>query len=194
MMDIHITDQITLQDISSSSRQKLMTMLHSDEQIQVITRSHYLKENAAVIFLSLIGSVGLIFFIIFSFQISQTLMMLLSFPLAIIVSVYTWFKHKDSFVAFTNKRVIIKPSLGKRVVVRYQHMLNVKAKSNCLHFCRSELEIEKKDANDRIPKMIYIDALEHQEQFRDLLLREIEKNPGNSLSPHQSTQEDIHIV
>eukprot|EP01130_Rhizamoeba_saxonica_P010248 TRINITY_DN4194_c0_g1_i3.p1 TRINITY_DN4194_c0_g1~~TRINITY_DN4194_c0_g1_i3.p1 ORF type:complete len:121 (-),score=4.00 TRINITY_DN4194_c0_g1_i3:55-417(-) len=101
------------------------------------------------------------------------MMLLLSFPLAFFITIYCYFKHKRSFVAFTNKRVIVKPSMGKRFWVYYKFLKEIGRRRNYLHCGRMELIIRRFIANEGREKVCYIDGIQNFEFYFDFLTGKI---------------------
>lgn len=57
--------------------------------------------------------------------------------------------HGFSYVAFTNKRVIITPTFGNRQIVEYKEIIQVDIETNYLQ-CRKEIKITK-EGKPKVP-------------------------------------------
>jgi len=163
-------DSFPYESLPDSSRQKLDELMKENEVIEILTRTSFWRENFALIVFSVIGSIALFVAVLLVNIGGQTLAILCSFPLALAVSVYTFIFHKKSFIAFTNKRIILKPTTGSLRYVYYTHILNIKQSTNYLQLCRNEIEIRKQSGKDTRPKIFYIDAIPNQDHYYNYLL------------------------
>jgi len=144
--------------------------LREDEKLLHLERPLFWQASGSVLVLSGLASVGIIIvYIFFTKYVSlSTLLTLLVFPIVFGVSLYGYFRTRMSFVAFTDRRVLVKPVFGKRWTVDYAVLTEVKLETNYLQ-CRKELALRRFIKAEKRSKVTYIEGIARIEFYHTYL-------------------------
>jgi hypothetical protein len=157
---------------------------------------HSFQASRTTIITSSAGTVVflvLIFFILYQvFDVLNFLFFFALFPILLVVTVISYVNHKkryaeerndsfewsycifecvlhlQSFVALTNHRLIISPSLGTRVIIPYNTLIEVRQQTNYF-YCRKELAIRRYSLKDGKPKVSFLDSVQNLETYEKFL-------------------------
>jgi len=164
--------------LSSALQAEVNKLLQPGEIVENIEQPIFWQANGSALVVSGLGTLALIICaIFFRNEISLSVwVLLLCFPVALIVSIYGYWRIKNSFTVFTNTRIITKPAFGKIFSVNYKDITAVSLETNYLH-CRKELNIRRFIPEEGRPKVSYIEAIPTIEKYEKLISLRIEQKP-----------------
>jgi len=176
-------------------RQVLKSLLETseDETLLYIEQQMFWQASGSLLVVSFLGTIALLFVAIFAPRLSVSTYALLGcFPIAFVASVYGYFRMKQSFVAFTNKRVIMKPAFGAHSYVYFKDITAVTLELNYL-YCRRELHIKRFIPKEGNPKVSYVEAIPNIEFYKQFLEERIVAKIGEEQVSEDVFQRQINL-
>jgi hypothetical protein len=163
-----------INSLPPTAQAKLLKLLHKDENIVHLERVLFWPSNGATLVASLIGTAAfsVLIFLLLQEQITiggNLFVLFATFPLTLGVCIYSLFKNKQSFVAFTDSRLIISPGgFGAQVLISYKDMTSVSHEFNYL-FWRKEVLIKRINPRDGRNKVSYLDSIKDLDFYEEFL-------------------------
>jgi len=170
-------------DLHATSRHVLLEMLEQGENLEYVEKPYFFKSQGPVLLGALVGTIIFIIIAIIDVtiisKIGWALLIIASFPIALVYSILSYFSHKKRFVAFTNKRVII--YLAKMHSIKYTEILELTTETNYLQ-CRKEIAIKKKNIDGPRPRVYYIDSIAKLPFYEQFLRGQTDVPPGKPVN------------
>eukprot|EP00028_Trichosphaerium_sp_Am-I-7-wt_P003075 CAMPEP_0168516216 /NCGR_PEP_ID=MMETSP0405-20121227/5271_1 /TAXON_ID=498012 /ORGANISM="Trichosphaerium sp, Strain Am-I-7 wt" /LENGTH=204 /DNA_ID=CAMNT_0008535887 /DNA_START=16 /DNA_END=626 /DNA_ORIENTATION=- len=145
--------------LPEKKKDKLLKALGPGESLEYVEQPAFWRAQGPAFAVMLVGSIALIVVLCVNYKLllgGSTMMIAGTFPLALIMIIYSAWTHKNRYVAFTDKRVIIELS-GKHKL-KYDDISGVTTQFNYL-FCRHDIVLTSDVSGGPRPKKYYIEAI-----------------------------------